>query len=83
MEDPVQLATTTMTPSRPSSLGPPANKQVQKANSLVGLINKILGHTHIDGDSSSVGKVTKQLEQQVLEEKEEDAEEGLFLTTVI
>ncbi|KAG5274083.1 hypothetical protein AALO_G00158970 [Alosa alosa] len=28
-----------------------------------------------DGDSSGVGKVTKQLEQQVLEEKEEDAEE--------
>ena len=35
-----------------------------------------------DGDSSSVGKVTKQLEQQVLQEKEEDAEEGVPLPTV-
>lgn len=36
-----------------------------------------------DGDSSSVGKVTKQLEQQALEDKEEDAEEGLCLTSYL
>ena len=42
-EDSFQTAAT-KTPSRPNGLSPPANKQVQKANSPVGSINKILGH---------------------------------------